>query len=69
MSKYHVAEAVGQYFVLMDTNENKYAPHVYFNGYDFMGSVNWENHFSFDYALSSKEEAEQIKADLESADM
>ena len=68
MSKYHVAEAVGRFFVIMDTDDNKYANHVYFNGYDFMGSVNWENQFSFDFALETREEAEQIVKDLEAAD-
>ena len=68
MSKYHVAEAIGRWFVIMDTDDNKYANHLYFKGYDFMGSVIWEKQFSFDYALSSREEAEQIISDLESAD-
>ena len=68
MSKYHVAEAAGFYFVIMDTNENKYAPHLYFNGYDSMGSVTWKSRFSFDYAVASKEEAEQIVKDLDASE-
>lgn len=38
-----------------------------FNGYDFMGSVNWED-YGGDAYWADPEEAEQIVADLESAD-
>lgn len=68
MSKYHVAEAVGRFFILMDTDSNKFANHLYFNGYDDMGSVNWKDRFSFDCALETREEAEQIIRDLEAGD-
>ena len=68
MSKYHIAEAVGRWFVVMDSDNNCYAKHEYFAGYDFMGSVNWEKQFSFDYALANRDEAEQIVKDLEAAE-
>lgn len=68
MSKYHIAEAVGRWFVLKDSDTNPHAKHEYFAGYDFMGSVNWEKVFSFDYALTSREEAEQIVSDLRAAE-
>ena len=39
----------------------------FFGGYDFMGSVNWTNSLCA-YEMT-EQEALQIKADLESADM
>lgn len=39
----------------------------YFGGYDFMGSINW-NDSTYDAVLMDQDEAEQIIADLESAD-
>ena len=40
----------------------------YFAGYDFMGGANWENKFSFDYAMD-KESAIATLADLKSSEI
>ena len=68
MANYKITEAAGSYFVIMDSTDNQYDTKVYFAGYDAMGSVIWEKRFSFDYALSGREEAEQIIKDLKAAD-
>lgn len=46
-------------------NENRQWP--FFGGYDFMGSVDWENDILIAYYMD-RDEAEQIVRDLESAD-
>lgn len=68
MSKYHVAEVAGSWFVVKDSSSNPHAKHKYFAGYDFMGSVNWAMIFSFSFALADRAEAEQIVSDLRAAE-
>ena len=63
-SKYHVMQSHDKFFIVMVTDECRF----YFNGYDFMGSVNWEGHYSSDYGFNDVEEAWQILKDLEAAD-
>lgn len=65
---YHLAKAAGYWFVVKDSTTNPHSNHEYFAGYDEMGSVIWEKLFSFDQALTGKEEAEQIIKDLQAAE-
>jgi len=50
-------------YIITDTENRKF-----FAGYDFMGSVDWVDNDT-DARKMSKDEAEQIASDLESADM
>lgn len=68
MSKYSIAYCGNRFFVRMEVTDNPKSNYRYFAGYDFMGSAEWADLFSFDYALE-KEEAKQIVKDLESADI
>ena len=67
---YRIAEISGRRYITMLSDRDRYGKRncSWFAGYDFMGSVNWSEKFSFDYALSADEDAEQIVKDLESAD-
>lgn len=65
MSKYRIvtAELNGETRCWIDDMENGKV----FNGYDFMGSVNWED-YGGDAYWADPDEAEQIIRDLEAAD-
>ena len=68
MSKYQIATlGNGKGFIRRKTKTNPYSNYEYFAGYDFMGSVNWENKFNFDYEMPI-DEAKQIIKDLMAAE-
>ena len=63
MSKYRINQADQNGLVWIEDMESGKV----FNGYDFMGSVNWED-YGGDAYWADPEEAEQIVKDLESSD-
>ena len=70
MSKYEICgPAKDTVMIRTKVSTNKYGgwKYQYFAGYDFMGSVNWQDNFSFDKAMDL-DEARSIIKDLEAAD-
>ena len=63
MSKYRIGQPDLNGLVWIEDTENEKV----FNGYDFMGSVNWED-YGGDAYWAEPDEAEQIVKDLEAAD-
>ena len=66
MKKYEIAKVAnedGTYTIIVNNETNQY-----FAGYDFMGSVNWEDCIVNASWMDEDEDAEQIVRDLESAD-
>ena len=71
MSKYEICGPAKDCVMIrtkVQTNNYGGWKYQYFAGYDFMGSVDWVDDFSFDKAMDLAE-ARQIVKDLESADM
>lgn len=68
MSKYKICrQQDGTCFVFKGTDAPS-DPYQYFNGYDAMGSVNWEPNRFKQHMSMTMEEATQIVSDLEAAD-
>lgn len=70
MSKYEITgPAKDCVMIRTRISTNKYGgwKYQYFAGYDPMGSVNWQDNFSFDKAMGL-DEAWQIIKNLEAAD-
>lgn len=67
MSKYDIFPATDGTHYIRQGDGTPANPFQYFAGYDFMGSVNWDD-FNHASRFDTMEEAIQIVSDLESAD-
>ena len=70
MNTYRIAEINGRRYIMNLSERDRCGKRdcLWFAGYDFMGSVNWEEKFSFDYGMDQDEDVDQIVEDLKSAD-
>ena len=70
MASYRIAEISGQRYIVKLSDRDRFGKRnwSWFAGYDFMGGVNWEDKFSFDYGMNQEEDVEQIVTDLIAAE-